>query len=212
MWWNKRGTSPPRLRKWILLEAKKEQIIKAIGSGSDFPSELFSYLSIALGVSYERYKQADWTILVEAFYLCISKSPVLELPITTPSHETSKEESWDYPTRTWHLYSHLLAKSYGWTLEYISQLQVEEALSKIQEIIVDDQLSREFEYGLSEVAYHYDKNSKTSKFVPLPRPHWMRTKIQPIKRMLIPKSMLPVGNVISEGVLPPEMMPREIIH
>lgn len=206
------GTSPPRLKKWILLEAQKEKIIKAVGNGNDFPSELFSYLSTAFGGNYRWYEKADWTLIVEAFYLCISKSPVLELPITLPSNETSKEESWDYPARTWHLYSHLLAKNYGWTLEYISQLQVEEALATIQEIIVDDQLSREFEYGLSEVAYHYDKNTKTSRFVPLPRPHWMRPKIQPIKKTLIPKGMMPVGNIISDGVLPPEMMPREIVH
>lgn len=212
MWWNKRGTSPPRLKKWILLEARKEQIIKAVESGNDFPRELFSYLSTALGVSYKRYEKADWTLLIEAFYLCVAKSPVIDLPITTKSNEASKEESWDYPERTWHLYSHLLAKTYGWTLSEISQLHVEEALAKIQEIIVDDQLDREFQYGLSEVAYHYDKNTKTSKFVPLPRPHWMRPKIQPIKRMLIPKGMMPVGNVISDGVLPPEMMPKEIIH
>jgi hypothetical protein len=210
MWWNKRGTSPPRLKKWILLEAQKEKIIRAIEKGHDFPSELFSYLSIALGVSYKRYEYADWKLLVEAFYSCVLKSPILELPITLPSNEASKEESWDYPTRTWHLYSHLLAKSYGWPLEYISCLQVEEALAKIQEIIVDDQLDREFIYGLSEVAYHYDKNSKTSKFVPLPRPHWMRPRMQPVKKMIIPKSMMPVGNVITEGVLPPELMPREI--
>ena len=212
MWWTKRGTSPPRLKKWILLEAQKEKIIKAVEGGNDFPSELFSYLSTALGVSYKRYEQADWMLLVDAFYLCISKSPVLDLPITTKSNETSKEDSWDYPARTWHLYSHLLAKTYGWTLEYISMLHVEEALSKIQEIIVDDQLNREFEYGLSEVAYQYDKNTRTSRFVPLPRPHWMRAKIQPVQKMIIPKSMMPVGNVVMEGVLPPELMPKEIVH
>lgn len=212
MWWNKRGTSPPRLKKWILLEAQKEKIIKAVEGGNDFPNELFSYLSTALGVNYKWYEQADWTILVEAFYLCISKSPVLDLPIISKSNEASKEEPWDYSTRTWHLYSHLLAKTYGWSLSEISQLHVEEALAKIQEIIVDDQLDREFIYGLSEVAYHYDKNTKTSKFVPLPRPHWMRPKMQPVKKMLIPKSMMPVGNVVMEGVLPPELMPKEIVH
>jgi hypothetical protein len=202
----------PRLKKWIGLEQQKENIMKAVEDGDNFPDELLRYLAAFVGVRYKWYENADWILLIQAFYLCVSKSPQVDLPITTPSNEKSKDESWDYPSRTWHLYSHLLAKTYGWSLSEISQLRVEEALAKIQEIMVDDQLDREFQYGLSELAYHYDKNSKTSKFVPLPRPSWMRTKIQPIKKFLIPKSMLPVGNVISDGVLPPELMPKEIIH
>ena len=205
-----RGTHPPRLRKWIELEQRKEKIIKATDGGDDFPSDLFSYLSVALGINSKYYEKADWYNIIQAFYVCLSKSPQVELPILTPHEEESKEESWDYPHRTWHLYSHLLAKAYGWSLEEISQLHVDEALAKIQEIIVDDQLDKEFFYGLSEIAYHYDKNSKTSKFVPLHRPHWMRPKIKPIKKILIPASMLPVGNVIMDGVLPPEYMPREV--
>lgn len=165
-----------------------------------------------MGVSHEWFEHADWELLVKAFYLGLSKSPQVELPILSPSDERSKDESWDYPDRTWHLYSHMLAKAYGWTLSEISQLRVEEALAKIQEIIVDEQLDREFYYGLSEIAYHYDKNSKVSRFVPLQRPHWMRPKMQPIKKSPIPKSMLPIGNIISDGVLPPELMPKEIIH
>lgn len=185
-------------------------MLKAVEHGDDFPSELFCYLSAFMGVSSKWYEQADWTLLVRAFYLCNSKTPQVNLPITSPSDEKPKDESWDYPTRTWHLYSHLIAKAYGWTDEYISQLRVEDALAKIEEIIVDDQLEKEFYHGLSEIAYHYDKNSKTSKFVPLPRPAWMRTKVQPIKKFLIPKEMMPVGVVIMDGVLPEEFMPKEI--
>lgn len=212
LWWNRRKPSP-RLKKWIELEDRKEKIIKAVEGGNDFPSELFSYLSTALGVSYKWYEYADWLLIVRAFYVCVSKSPQVELPITSPNDEQrTKEESWDYDNRTWHLYSHLLAKSYGWTLEYIAKLPVLETMAKIQEIIVDDQLEKEFQYGLSEMAYRYDKNSKTSKFVPLPRPAWMRPKIHPIKKSLIPRAMLPMGNIITDGVLPPELMPKEIVH
>lgn len=208
--WRNRGTSSPRLKKWITLEQQKEKIIKAVEGGNDFPSELFLYLSTALGVSSRWYEKADWQLLIQAFYGCISKSPQVELPIITPSDETTKEESWDYPQRTWHLYSHLLAKTYSWTLEYVANLEVKEALAKIQEIVVDDQLNKEFVYGLSEIAYHYDKGSKTSKFVPLPRPHWMRPKIKPIKKIVIPAHMLPIGNVIMDGVLPDEYLPKGI--
>jgi hypothetical protein len=197
-------------RKWLGLENLKEKLVQSIQDESDFPQSLLNYLHTSTNIHPRWYEMGDWSKLVELFYVCITKSPQVELPITSPSNEQHKEESWEYPERTWHLYSHLLAKSYGWTLEYIANLPVIEVIAKIQEIIVDDQLDREFIYGLSEVAYHYDKNSKTSKFVPLPRPHWMRPRIQPVKKMIIPKSMMPVGNVITEGVLPPELMPREI--
>lgn len=209
--WVNRGKEP-KLKKWIELESRKEKIVKAAQGDGNFPSELLDFLAAFMGVSYKYFQYADWTLLINAFYVCVSKSPQVELPITSPSNEKSKEESWDYDNRTWHLYSHMLAKTYGWTLEEIANLPVLEALSKIQEIIVDDQLDREFYYGLSEIAYRYDKNSKTSSFVPMTRPHWMRPRMEPIKKSLIPKSMLPVGNIIADGVLPPELMPKEIIH
>jgi hypothetical protein len=207
--WLNRGKEP-QFRKWIFLETQKEKILQAVENGDDFPSELLSYISTAWGVSYKWFEFADWTLIAKAFYLCLFQSPNIELPLITPTNEKSKDEPWDYKSRTWHLYSHLLAKAYGWTLEYISCLRVEDALSKIQEIIVEDQLEKEFFYGLSEVAYHYDKSTKTSKFVPMPRPHWMRAQPKPIQRFKIPVSMMPMGVVIMDNVLPEEYMPKEI--
>ena len=201
----------PKLKKWIELETYKDRIIKSTEDGN-FPVYLLQYLSIALGVPYTKFDHANWVRLVSTFYLSLSKSPKVRLPITSLTDEKSKEEAWHYDGRTWHLYSHLLAKTYGWSLEYISQLHVEEALAKIQEIMVDEQLEHEFFYGLSEAAYSYDKNTKQSKFVPLPRPHWMRAKIQPIKKFLIPKDMMPVGVVNGMDALPDEYKPKEINH
>ena len=200
----------PKFKRWILLEQQKEKIVKAIESGEDFPDELFSFLSIALGVRSNWYENADWMKIVKTFYLVLSKLPQVDLPILTPTNEKPKDGSWEYEGRSWHQYSHILAKAYGWTLEYISCLQVKDALAKIQEVIVDDQLEKEFIYGLSEIAYKYDKSSKTSSLVPLPRPHWMRTKVKSIPRFLIPKSMMPMGIVMADKVLPEEYMPKEI--
>lgn len=171
---------------------------------------MVAYLSTAFRVSSRWYDHADWTKVVAAFYQALSQSPIIKLPITSPTNEHSKsDEAWSYDGRMWHLYSHMLAKTYGWTLEYISQLRVSDALATIQEIITDDQLEREFYYGLSEVAYVYDKNSKTSKFKPLPRPSWMRPRVQPekIKKFKIPASMIPMGNVITDA-LPEEYLPK----
>lgn len=205
MW---RYNSPPRFRKWLELEHLKEKLLEAV-DGGDLPLWLMQYLSTAFwGTDPKWFKDADWFLIISAFYKVLSKSPKLDLPITKPNDDKPKEESWDYENRTWPLYSHLLAKSYGWTLEYISQLHVEEALATIQEILVEEQLDREFYYGLSEIAYVYDKNSKTSRFHPLPRPFWMRPKIKEIKKFPIPKAMLPFG--VNYDSLPEEYRPKEI--
>lgn len=201
----------PTFKRWLELESLKEKVVKAVRDGTDFPTSLFQYLSTALSINFKYYEQADWFRVVELFYVVLSKSPKIELPMVSPTNEKHKEEPWNYEGRNWHLYSHMLAKEYGWDLETISQLQVEEALAKIQEIITDEQLDREFYYGLSEVAYSYDKGSKKSKYNPMPRPHWMRPKIKPIERFLIPASMLPVGNVMMDGI-PDELKPKEVIR
>lgn len=202
-----------RFKKWIRLESLKEKIVKAVGEAQpDFPDWFLLYTSTALGVSYRWYEKADWQRVVFLFYVCLSKSPTVNFPITVPSNEKFKEEPWNYEGRLWHVYSHILASSYGWSLEYISQLQVSEAIAKIQEIMTEAQLEREFYYGLSEIAYPYDKGSKKSIFKPLERPHWMRPKIQPIPRFKIPKAVMPMGNVVMNGVLSEEYQPKEIVH
>ena len=201
----------PTFQKWLELESLKEKIIEAVREGTDFPAHLFTYLRTALVINPKYYDQGDWVRVVNLFYVVLDKSPKVELPITSPSNDTHKDEPWDYPDRIWHLYSHMLAKSYGWSLEYISHLCVGEALAKIQEIMTDEQLDREFFYGLSEVAYSYDKGSKKSKYNPMPRPHWMRPTMKPVERFLIPAYMLPVGNVDMRGV-PDELKPKEVIH
>lgn len=209
MVWVRVGGQEPKLKKWITLENYKDRILKAVeNKQQDFPEILLAYLSTAFGVPVKWIQFANWELLVKAFYVYQSKSPKIQLPITTPSDEHHKDSPWDYDHRTWHLYSHMLAKAYGWSLEYISCLNVEEALAKIEEILVDEQLEKEFYYGLSEAAYSYDKNTKTSKFVPLPRPNWMQEKPKEIKKIPIPVSMLPVG-VVYQDALPEEYLPKE---
>lgn len=196
-----------------MLESIKEKIIEAVSNGQpDFPDFLLSYIETALGVSSRWYAKADWLRVVELFYACLTKSPIVKLPITSPSKEKFKDDPWSYDGRTWPLYAHMLSKAYGWKLEYISQLQVGQALSMIQEILTDTQLEREFQYGLSEIAYPYDKSSKKSTFKPMQRPHWMHQQIKDVPRFKIPGEMLPMGAVMMDNVLPDEYLPKEIIH
>ena len=157
------------------------------------------------------FENAEWTYVVRAFYEILLKLPIVKLPITEPSPDTPVTDDWDYPNRTWYLYSHLIAGAYGWSLEQISVLCVGDALAIIQEIMSEKQLDREFQYSLSEIAYPYDAQTKKSKFTPLPRPHWMRPKIQPIQKFNIPKMLMPMGSV-NYASLPEEFKPKEIIH
>jgi len=64
-------------------------------------------------------------------------------------------------------------------------------------MLVDDQLEKEWEWSLSELAYSYNSSTKKSEFKELPRPDWMDGKeIEEIKLIKIPKSMMPVGQVV----------------
>ena len=76
-------------------------------------------------------------------------------------------------------------------------MDIDTAIGAYQELSIDEQLQKEWEWGLSEVAYSYDSSTKKSRYVPLQRPAWMNPIIPkqlPVVKMR--KSHLPVGNVI----------------
>lgn len=203
----------PRFYRWIELEELKEHFIRAAEEGTEFSQTLYRLLSAALGISPQYLQLIDWPRLFLAFnQVCLKNVPLLSLPLLTEAQsEKEKKEAWDYEGRTWHRYSHLFAKAYGWSLEQISQLKVEDALAIIQEILTDEQLEREFAWGLSERAYSYDPNTKKSSFVALPRPYWMKPKMDmTVKKIQIPKLMMPMGAVNYDAV-DEATKPKEIV-
>lgn len=201
------------LRLWLELEGIREKLIKATGTGDIDNTALFilSYISVALGISTDTIQELPWYevayVYVDISMLCI---PKYNLALLRPQEsKQDRKVSWEYTERTFYLWSHTLAAEYGWTLEYISEMDFNDGLALLQEIIVQEQLDREWEWGLSEMAYEYVEAIKKSKFRPLPRPRWMteETIIQPIKKTRILKAMMPVGNVIRM-----EMPDETIIH
>lgn len=203
-----------KFRAWIELEEQKEKLNKAAEEGNlEFSTLLVSFLSAALNIEPEPIDKLFWGDCLLLFLEVLRKNrPRIPLPIIVEFHkEKIKENEWDYDGRLWHLYSHLLAKTYGWSLEYIAELDVDEALAKIQEILTDEQLEREFLWSMSEVAYPYDALTKTSKFNPLPRPFWMKPKVQTPKKTKILKSLMPMGMVKYEGI-DENLKPKEIEH
>jgi hypothetical protein len=188
----------------VRLEEQKNKILRAVEESSDeFPNHLFDFLSTALHFPSHYFRRASWVNVVKAFYVSLTHNTHrTELSLFRPS--TSKNEkqenmAWDYDGRSLHLYSHLLAKEYGWKLEYIYNLKLDYALPLIQEILLEEQLEKEFQWTMSERSAYYDDKSKTTKMNPLPRPEWM-TKVKELKELKItktPTNMLPVGQALT---------------
>lgn len=174
---------------------------------------MISFNSIALNISPKVFLHVPWWETTKAFVIVSAKNaPSIPLPLILESDDKApKEDGWDYKGRTWHMYSHILAEAYGWTLEYISDLKVEEALAKIQEILTSKQLEREFLWASSEMAYSYDSKAQTTKFTPLTRPYWMHPKMSAIKKTKILKRLMPMG-AVDYSAVGEENAPKDIKH
>jgi hypothetical protein len=190
------------LRLWLALEEIRETINKAAENRDtdNMALSINSYISAALGISSDIDMQLPWYEVATAYMqittMCIPKH---DLAILRPKKEKDERKvSWDYPERTFYLWSHIIASHYSWTLDYIADMPFDDALAILQEAMVEEQLQKEWQWSLSEIAYPYNETTKRSKFQPFPRPSWMSEEIifKPIKKIKIPRVMMPMGNVI----------------
>lgn len=200
-------------RKWLELEKLKQDFIEA-AENDDFPQRVFAYLSAAFDAPFKEGGEWRSTVLSiqkahEKNFVNITIPIIKDAPKSGP--KSGKEADWNYVGRDWHYYSHILAAAYGWSIEYIGDLDVNVAFGHIQEIMTDEQLEHEFTHSLSEIAYRYNKSTKKSDFVPMKRPYWMKPATpQAIKKIRIRKDMIPVGNIEHVSGLPPEYQFKEI--
>lgn len=108
---------------------------------------------------------------------------------------------WEYEGRSWYFWLNIFSTNYGWSEKQIMELDIDSAIGLYQEILIEEQLRQEWEWGLSEVSYSYDKNTKKSKFNKLPRPDWMlpiAPKVRkPVKKTKILRAFMPQGSVVS---------------
>lgn len=203
---------PLGFRKWIEQENLKSQLIEEAESEA-FPDKVFAYLSASLSIPIKSLEKKSWENTVQSLLKESAKfSPDRKLPMLKDAPKDSSKVEWDYDGRTWNYYSHLLAHAYGWTLEYIANLGVDEALAHLQEILTDEHLDREFLYGLSEIAYPFNKSTKKSHFKPMTRPYWMRVSVKPIQKTRMRRSLLPVGEGIDLSGMPDEYGIKDIIN
>ena len=185
---------------WCELEEIRNKLNKTVETGT-FSELIIAYVSTVLLLPRFMLRKLFWLRVMELFSVAVkSTQPKLKLPILITKHtDEGKKVSWDYEGRTWFYYSHLLAQNYGWKLDYIGKLPVDTVIAHVQEVLTSKQLENEFSWAMSEIAYPYDKSSKTSKFKPLKRPYWMLEEVREIKKIKILKSSLPVGLIHDVG-------------
>lgn len=125
--------------------------------------------------------------------------PVALVPPPKSSRENpdKKTDRWEYKGQYMAEWIDHFARNYGWSLEQILDLDIDVAALLLQEILLENQFKKEWEYNLSELAYQYDENTKKSHHKPLKRPYWMNPAADAeIKKTKLLRSMLPIGVVI----------------
>jgi len=188
----------PRLKCWLELEQLKTMVV----SPGQIGAYIKAYLSRIVADTLD-FSGIPWYDVMGAYYLCVEISlPSKSFPIITIKQKnTSQKIIWDYVGRTWYVWSHLLASRYGWNLQYISELEIDDAIGLIQEILFEDIEHKEWQYRLSELAYHYDRNSGKATYQPLDIPAWMKPVVPTTTetKYRVPQKFIPVGIVYRES-------------
>ena len=184
-------TRPP-LKQWLTLEDERVKLSKAveIHDRENVAKQLVSVVSTALSVDKETLYLRPWYEVAIAYQtIALLNMPRYEFPFLT-SKVKDKKDAWDYEGRTWYIWANIFANKYGWDLKTVSELDVDDAIALAQEIAVDEQLEREWEWMTTEIAYQAKEG-----FKPLERPDWMRyTKMQQeIPVLKIRKDLMPSG-------------------
>lgn len=186
------------LRAWLEFERIQKTIQQAVTSQDEdaYESGVHALIAIACSISVESlpWFEAAAALAAVSYLNRIHDLPLLRHP------EKDSEVPWDYPERSWFWWVHLFAKHYGWEKAQVEALDIDEALALLQEILVDEQLEREWEWSLSEIAYPYNPTTKKAPYKPLPRPAWMTGVAKVVAGTVVKfqKGMLPLGMVIGE--------------
>lgn len=187
------------LYKWLQIEEIKEQLFTAVekNHNEEFLDAFYDYLTTA--VNEERdWSELPWIELRNLFQEVEEKNtPTKSFPILNTKSKTKKVE-WTYPGRDWYFWLHHLSSNYGWDIEYVKSLDIDDAVGLLQEALIEKQEHREFVWATSEIAYAYNKNTGKSRLQPLDKPNWMKPrKVVEPKETKIRRDFMPVGAVVS---------------
>lgn len=190
------------LRVWLELEETNKKIVDYMNGKSmlEASTSICSYLSIVTKLDVELLKTFFWLEIADAYVTILMASiPKISFPLLMDKTENRDPIVWDYEGRTGYKWAHILAAKYGWSMEYIADIYFEDGIALLQEVMIDEQMDKEWEWSLSELAYPYNKSIKKSEFKALPRPSWMLGMQKMAKEpevARLPVSMIPQGLVM----------------
>jgi len=191
------------LYEWLQIEEIKENLFSAVEDrrNDEFLDHLYLYLSTAVD------KEKDWSdipwIKLRDLFVETEEANAPTKPFPILFSRKDNKPGWGYVGRTWYFWLNIFAYNYGWKIEYIKQLDIDDAIALLQEILLDEQRNRDFIWSTAEVAYEYNANTKKSKFNALDKPDWMGIgfsidKEEPNeKKIKIRRDFLPVGRIVS---------------
>lgn len=188
--------SRARFKLWLALETIKEKIAKAVDTDA-LSDAIEEYLATALAFPVSDLSTCPWEEAITAFARVTEiNGDIRMLPFMRYPVKDQKPAAYDYDERLFFHYAHTFARAYGWSIEYVADLDVDTAFSLLQEIIITTQLDREWQWDLSERSTGYDEQTRKSKHIPYPLPPWMSPAPTEPKIYRIPKALIPVGNVV----------------
>jgi hypothetical protein len=191
----------PRLQRWIQQVKLQKEIITIVEKHDpdDVSKAIYQYLNFFTEQDWEKISWLEVLLaLAQITNLCV---PKIDFPIFHTKEKTEQVIA-DYSEKEWYFWLNFMCEKYHWLIEYVQELQIEDAFGLLQEGLIDEQQQREWQWSLTELAYPYNADTKTSSFKPLTRPDWMTIlKDNMPKKMRMRKDMLPQGNVIDFGEL-----------
>lgn len=193
---------PAKLRKWLELEDIKFRIQSAVEDKDRdrLVNLIYLYISTAIGIETNTMLDLPYKEVLDAFNEIAKINVItLDLPfMRIPVKEGRIEDTgYEYDYRSWWSWANIFSKQYGWSLEYIADLNVNDGLYLYQEYLIDKYHERDWQWILSERYVGWDEHTNSSKLNPYPKPDWMRPKMKPIKPVKIPTEMMPVGVIKS---------------
>lgn len=190
-----------KLKAWSKLEEIRQDL-DVSASIKDYEGCFLQMVKVIEATILSKDK-VDWSTIPWFEFLKLYKeviiinSPSIDFPILHGKNGDKSKLPWEYKERSWYFWFNLFANKYGWTEDIISNLDIDSAIGLYQEVEIDGQLHREWEWGLSEIAYPYNKGTKKQEYKPLARPNWMKPLVpKHLPKVRIRKDMLPMGNII----------------
>ena len=190
---------PAKLRKWLELEDVKLRLYEAVEDKDreQVVNLIYLYISTAIGVETNTMLELPYREVLTAFNE-IAKINIVDVDLPfmrIPVREKPEDTGYEYDNRSWWSWANIFSTKYGWSLEYIADLNVNDGLCLYQEYLIDKYKDKEWQWMLSERYVGFDKVTNEAKINPYPKPDWMQAKIRPIKPVKLPIKMIPSGIV-----------------